>query len=219
MTNKERFCRCLFLFANAAFIFIVVISFLYLSSYKKNKAQFNEAANTDRNLAKANEIVIVKFRQGSQEGTVMARLSKLFNYYLSKCPNWLKKTALRIIQILFICGGFWAAFGYPRYWSQKDYIIIYYILRLLICIIMSIVILVIVYNHYYKNNKKHLINKTPSTIEKQSNKESNTNKNLSKTNEIIIEELTQDRQKNSSVLAYTVDFLRFGDICISPIGK
>ena len=96
---------------------IIAISFLYLNFYKNNQnhlfnktppaieKQSNEESNVNENLSKSNETIIEEFSQNGQE-------NKLFNYYLSKCPNWLKKTAYIVICILFICTGFLVAFIY-----------------------------------------------------------------------------------------------------------
>lgn len=86
---KKDFTNIYFFLRTLTFGLIVVISFLYLFSYKKNKKQpvnktptiiekqSNEAVNTGRNT------------QGSQEDTVMARLSKLF-FCRRRKPLWNK---------------------------------------------------------------------------------------------------------------------------------
>ena len=62
---------------------IIVISILYLNFYKNNQNHlFNKAPSTIEK--QSNEIITEEFSQNRQE-------NKSFNYYLSKCPNWLKK--------------------------------------------------------------------------------------------------------------------------------
>ena len=115
--SKNDFIDVYFCLRAVALGLIIVISFLYLNFYKNNQnhlfnkapstieKQSNKESNVSENLSKSNEIIIEEFSQNEQE-------NKLFNYYLSKCPNWLKKTAYIVICILFICTGFLVAFIY-----------------------------------------------------------------------------------------------------------
>ena len=63
--------------------------------------------------------------------------------------------------------------------AKKDFTNIYFYLRTLA--FGLIVVISFLYLSSYKKNKAQSVNETPIIIEKQSNKESNANKNLSKT--------------------------------------
>lgn len=81
--SKNNFIDIYFYLRAVAFGLIIAISFLYLNFYKNNQNHlFNKAP-----LSKSNETIIEEFSQNGQE-------NKLFNYYLSKCPNWLKKNCV-----------------------------------------------------------------------------------------------------------------------------
>ena len=115
--SKKDFIDVYFYLRAVALGLIITISILYLNFYKNNQnhlfnkapstieKQSNEESNVSENLSKSNEIIIEEFSQNRQE-------NKSFNYYLSKCPNWLKRTAYIVICILFICTGFLVAFIY-----------------------------------------------------------------------------------------------------------
>lgn len=78
--------------------------------------------------------------------------------------------------------------------SKNNFIDIYFYLR---AVAFGLIIAIsFLYLNFYKNNQNHLFNKAPSTIEKQSNKESNVSEKLSKSNETIIEEFSQNGQEN-----------------------
>lgn len=102
--SKKDFIDVYFYLRAVALGLIIAISILYLNFYKNNQNHlFNKAPSTIEK--QSNEIITEEFSQNRQE-------NKSFNYYLSKCPNWLKKTTYIVICILFICTGFLVAFIY-----------------------------------------------------------------------------------------------------------
>lgn len=117
----------------------------------------------------------------------------MINYLLRHLDILIVLEFFVTILIIFEDTGILLVHKHKNNRSKNDFIDVYFYLR---AVALGLIIAIsFLYLTFCKNNKNHLFNKTPPAIEKQSNEESNVNENLSKSNEIIIEEFSQNEQK------------------------